>query len=337
MRNNADEIATSLQKFATKGVSEIQSSINRNMAKVNNLIDVALQTDLKNIAKSNFNTYRAYELELIKTRLQEIVDETSNAEAKSLAKMGLEGVDNQLASLKTKASTIKTKADAALAVIDTDALIPTSRRSDITPDTPPSTIESTIQKIRNNPKKYPFFPEFESTVKSFGFKKNIEDLMLANYQKYFDYTPDELIKNGIELTKNMNEKNWGWLKKFFIDVSSGKVRVKNLSTVIALVVFAAVAIPWGITGIEASEKLRGKTKEVLGLDDNSSEDSSGEYEGKLDGFKKFVEAEVQAVGYTPDEIDGDYVLKPNGYDENPEYYKDYLQKFKYEDGTFKQK
>jgi hypothetical protein len=330
VRNNADEIATSLQRFATKGVSEIQSSINRNMAKVNNLRDVALQTDLKNIAKSNFNTYRAYELELIKTRLQKIVDETSNAEAKSLAKMGLEGVDNQLAFLKTKASTITTKADAAPAVIETAA-----QRSER------EALERSAEQRRLDWDRLRDIDlDADRLIREYEADPIFQRLEDSQKEIIREFIQQEARKGGKTLRQIELESDQKIQKFFQNEIVAGRMSREDADKIIktgkrfwpgwkiAVLAFVILA-PASAIGF-AKGWFKDAWKAI-------TDDETGEYEGNLDGFKKFVEAEVQAAGYTPDEIDGDYVLKPNGYDENPEYYKDYLQKFKYEDGTFKQK
>jgi hypothetical protein len=81
-----------------------------------------------------------------------------------------------------------------------------------------------------------------------------------------------------------------------------------------------------------------EVKTAVTSDDNSSEDSSGEeYDDNIQGFKKFVNDDYDSPGYTPDIIDGEYVLKPNGYDNNKEYYKKYLVKFEYNGSTFEPK
>lgn len=331
VRNNADEVATSLQRFATKSVSEVQSSINRNMGRVNNLRNAALQADLKNIAKPNFTTgFRAYELEIIKTRLQQVIDGTSNAEIRSLAEMGLDGVDNQLAYLKTKGSTIATKADAAPAVIETAA-----QRSER------EALERSAEQRRLDwDRMRDIDLDADRLIREYESNPNFQRLTNDQKEIIREFIRLEARKTGKTLRQVELEAD-GKIQKYFQgEIEAGRISRQEADELIrrgkklwpgwkiALIAFIILAPATAITFA------KGWFKDAWGA---LTDDETGEYEDNLDGFKKFVKAEVQATGYTPAEIDGDYVLKPNGYDENPEYYKDYLQKFKYEDGTFKQK
>jgi hypothetical protein len=183
--------------------------------------------------------------------------------------------------------------------LDPDALVPTTKKPDFTPETPTSTIDDVLQKYRNNPKKYPAFPEFEVSIKSLGFSEKVQNLILANYPKYFNDTPDQLIQEGMKITKSLNAKNFGWLKKMFVDVGSGKLKVKNVASLIGLVVAISVLVPWGYTSYLASEKLREKANEAIGIpteEETPTTSTSGVYTNDIKGFGKFAAANNWGTG-----------------------------------------
>jgi hypothetical protein len=152
----------------------------------------------------------------------------------------------------------------------------------ITPKTDDTTLDGVINKFLSDPSTYPDYPAFKGTVELIGLKGKVTKMILANYKQYSSFSPDELIKAGEEITTNLNNKEWGWLKKLFVNVQTEKIKPKSVIKLLALIVALSILIPWGFTSYETSEKLRSSFEDKVGI---------GEYVNNEESLKKWASDE----------------------------------------------
>lgn len=227
--------------------------------------------------KFDWNTVDVNKLQNVKNALGMISDDIDNTSISSSLKDDLKSFLKEQEQIMDDAMEIQSIPPATLSKntdigddLDPDALIPSPSRVDITPDTSEATLESILKGYRNNPRKYPAYPQFEVTIKRMKFSKKVEDMILANYDKNYNLNEVELLQKGRDLTKGLNDKQWGWIKKTLRDTSTEKIKIMGVVKLIALVTTVSVLVPWGFTGFEISENLRSTVKGWFGLGDSDN-------------------------------------------------------------------
>jgi len=138
----------------------------------------------------------------------------------------------------------------------------------------PSNAEDIINNFRSNRLKYPDFPAYEASIKTINFSDDIVKLMLYNYAENYALTTDELIQKGMNISKKLNEKEWGWLKKIFFDASTGRLNLIKPKA-IALVALTTVIGIGGETAIEVAATGRSKILEFFGIKSSEPKPTPG--------------------------------------------------------------
>jgi len=138
----------------------------------------------------------------------------------------------------------------------------------------PSNAEDIINNFRSNRLKYPDFPAYEASIKTINFSDNIEKLMLYNYVENYALSTDELIQKGMNISKKLNEKQWGWLKKIFFDASTGRLNLIKPKAIFLVALTTVIGIG-GETAIELAATGRSKILEFFGIKSSEPKPTPG--------------------------------------------------------------
>jgi hypothetical protein len=144
---------------------------------------------------------------------------------------------------------------------------------------------------------------FMEQVKLLGFDEKITKILQLEYSKFYNLSAAELIKEGNALVKQLNEKNYGWIKRGWSKVTdnpseaigkAGKASYKAILwyTVIGLAMTGS-AIVYAIknkvedaTGVKGSDILPDVKVPDLSKKDDSNKQTSG-IDDSVQGLRNF--------------------------------------------------